>query len=51
MTVDKKLCMQMRELAMTTCNNSYLMSNGEILTNKQYKQLVYKYSSNQIIKI
>ena len=61
MTIDKRLYIQMREPAITTCNNSYLMASGEILTNEQYKQLnfieklqvqlVYKYSSNQIIKI
>lgn len=61
MTIDKKLYIQMRESAITTCNNSYLMASGEILTNEQYKQLnfvdklqvqlVYKYSSNQIIRI
>lgn len=61
MTIDRRLYVQMRELAIATCNNSYLMSNGEILTNEKYKQLsfidklqvqlVYKYSSNQIIKI
>ena len=61
MTIDKRLYLQMRESAVTTCGNSYLMASGEILTNKQFKQLsfadklqaqlVYKYTYNQIIKI
>ena len=61
MTIDKKLYLQMREPAMATCNNSYLMASGEILTNEQFKslsfierlqvQLVYKYISGQVVKI
>ena len=61
MTIDKKLYLQMRESAIATCNNSYLMASGEILTNEQFKQLsfadklqvqlVYKYSNSQVIKI
>ena len=61
MTIDKRLYLQMREPAIATCNNSYLMASGEILTNEQYKrltfadklqvQLVFKYSSGQIVKI
>ena len=61
MTIDKKLYIQMREPAIATCNNSYLMSSGEILTNEQFKrlsfieklqvQLVYKYLSGQIVRI
>ena len=60
MTIDKKLYIQMREPAIATCNNSYLMSSGEILTNKQFKrlsfvdklqvQLIYEYSTGEIIK-
>lgn len=61
MTIDKKLYIQMREPAVATCNNSYLMASGEILTNEQFKQLdfidmlqvqmIYKYSSGQVIRI
>ena len=61
MTIDKRLYLQMREPAIATCNNSYLMKSGEILTNEQYKQLafvdklqvqlVYKYLSGQIVRI
>ena len=61
MTIDKQLYIQMREPAIATCNNSYLMSSGEILTNKQYRrlsfvdklqvQLIYKYSTGEIVKI
>lgn len=61
MDIDKELYLQMREPAVITCNNSYLMSNGKILTNEQFKRLsfadklqvemVYKYSSGQIVKI
>lgn len=61
MTIDKRLYLQMREPAIATCNNSYLMASGEILTNEQYKrlafvdklqvELVYKYSSGQIVRI
>ena len=51
----------MREPAIATCNNSYLMASGGILTNEQFKQLgfvdklqvqlIYKYSTGEIIKI
>ena len=61
MTIDKRLYIQMREPAITTCNNSYLMASGEILTNKQYKQLsfvdklqvqlIYKYSTGEIVRL
>ena len=61
MTIDKKLYIQMREPAIATCNNSYLMANGEILTNEQYKklsfidklqvQLIYNYSTGEITRI
>ena len=61
MTISKKLYIQMRKPAIATCNNSYLMSSGEILTNEQFKklsfidklkvELVYKYSSGQVVKI
>lgn len=61
MTIDKKLYLQLREVALATCNNAYLMGNGEVITNTQYKQLdfwgrlqtimYYKYSENIIIKI
>lgn len=61
MTIDKKLYIQMREPAVATCNNSYLMASGEILTNEQFKQLdftdmlqvqlIYKYSSGQVIRV
>lgn len=61
MTIDKRLYLQMREPAIATCNNSYLMVSGEILTNEQYRklsfvdklqvELVYKYSSGQIVRV
>lgn len=61
MRIDKKLYLQMRESAVTTCGNAYLMADGKILTNRQYKQLdlvgklqvelVYQYSSGQVVKI
>ena len=61
MTVDKRLYIQMRESAVATCSNSYLIDSGEILTNEQFKklefvdklqvQLIYKYSSGQIVRI
>ena len=60
MKIEKKLYIQMREPAVSTCSNSYLMADGRILTNEQFKQLsfidklqvqlVYKYLSGQIIK-
>ena len=61
MIIEKDLYLQMREPAIATCNNSYLMAGGEILTNEQFKQLgfadklkavmVYRYSTNEILKI
>lgn len=61
MKIDKRLYLQMRESAVTTCGNAYLMADGEILTDRQYKQLdligklqvelVYQYSSGKVIKI
>lgn len=57
----KDLFLQLREVSAATCNNAYLMSSGEILTNEQYKNLsfveklqlvmYYKYSTNQLVKI
>jgi hypothetical protein len=57
----KKLFLQMREAAQSTCGNAYLMDDGSILTNQQYKELsfaeklrvvmYYKYSTCQIVKI
>ena len=59
--IDKQLFLQMREPAITTCSNSYLMANGEILTNEQFRrlslvdklqvQLIYKYASGQVIRV
>ena len=61
MMIDKQLYIQMRDPAVATCNNSYLMANGEILTKAQFKQLdfvdklqvqlIYKYSTGEIIRI
>ena len=61
MMIDKRLYAQMREPAVATCGNSYLMASGEILTNEQFKQLsfidklqvqlMYMYSTGEIIKI
>lgn len=61
MIIEKKLYLQMRESAVATCGNAYLMADGKILSNRQYKQLdlmgrlqvelVYQYSSGQVIKI
>lgn len=57
----KKMLSQMREIATTTCNNAYLMDDGRILTNREYKALsfveklglvmYYKYNTSEIIKI
>lgn len=59
--MNKELFLKLREVATTTCNNAYLLDNGEILTAVQYRALnfidklhvviIYKYSSNQIIKL
>ena len=59
--IERELYLQMRESAVTTCSNAYLMADGRILTNRQYKQLglidklqvelVYQYSSGQVVKI
>ena len=57
----KKMFLHLREVATTTCNNAYLMDDGRILTNTEYKSLsfteklhlvmYYKYSTSQIVKI
>lgn len=61
MKIEKKLYLQLLEVADATCHNSYLMDDGEILTNEQYKKLsfieklsvvmFFKYSTRQVIKI
>ena len=57
----KELFLQLREAAQATCSNAYLMNNGRILTNAEYKSLTfseklhltmyYKYNTNQLVKI
>ena len=61
MKIEKRLFLQLREKATTTCGNAYLMGNGEILNNKEYKALsfigklqmvmYYDYKTNNIIKV
>lgn len=60
-TISKELFLQLREVAIATCHNSYLMDNGEILTNEQYKKLgfvqklsmvmYYNYKLNTVCKL
>lgn len=59
--IDKRLFLQLREIANATCSNSYLMENGNILTNTQFKALdfwerlecvlLYRYADRKIIKL
>lgn len=59
--IEKELFLQLREAAVVTCGNVYLMDDGQILTNRHYKALsffdklrmimYYKYATNQIVKI
>ena len=49
MNIPKELFLQLREVATTTCNNSYLMDDGEILTNEQYKKLGFIQKLNMIM--
>ena len=57
----KKLFLQLREVAQATCGNAYLLDNGRIVTNAQFKAftfdeklhmvMYYKYKTCQLIKI
>lgn len=59
--MEKKLLLQLREVATATCGNAYLMQSGKILTNREYKALdfwnrlecvlFYRYLDNTIVKI
>ena len=61
MKIEKELFLQLREKATTTCGNAYLMDNGEILNNKEYKALsfigklqmimYYDYKRNNVIRV
>ena len=61
MKIEKELFLQLRENATTTCGNAYLMDNGEILNNKEYKALnlmgklrmimYYDYKTNNVIRV
>ena len=61
MKIEKELFLQLREKAITNCGNSYLMDNGEILNNKEYKALsfirklqmimYYDYKTNNVIRV
>ena len=61
MQIEKKLFIQMREVAQATCGNAYLMDDGKILSKAQYKaldfigklQLVmyYNYATCNVVKI
>lgn len=59
--MDKTLFLQLRDVAVATCGNAYLMQSGEILANREYKALdfwsrlecilYYRYLDNTIVKI
>ena len=61
MKIEKGLFLQLREMAMTTCGNVYLMDNGKILNNKEYKALnfigklqmtmYYDYKTNNVVRV
>ena len=61
MQIEKKLFIQMREVAQATCGNAYLMDDGEILSKAQYKALdfigklrlvmYYNYATCNVVKI
>lgn len=61
MTIEKRLFLQLRECAVATCGNAYLMQSGDILTKDAFKKLdfwgrlecvlFYRYADNKIIKI
>lgn len=61
MNIPKDLYLQLREVATTTCNNAFLMNDGRILTNAEYKKLgfmqkleivmYYNYNLNTVCKM
>ena len=61
MKIEKDLFLQLREMATTTCGNAYLMDNGKILNNKEYKALnfvgklqmtmYYNYKTNNVVRV
>jgi hypothetical protein len=61
MKIKKELFLQLREKATATCGNAYLMDNGKILNNKEYKALnfvgklqmimYYDYKTNNVIRV
>ena len=61
MKIEKDLFLQLREMAVTTCGNAYLMDNGKILSNREYKVLsfieklqmtmYYNYKTNNVIRV
>lgn len=61
MKIEKKLFLQLREKAIVTCGNVYLMDNGKILSNREYKALsfieklqmtmYYNYKTNNVIRV
>lgn len=61
MKIKKDLFLQLREKAIATCGNAYLMDDGRILNNKEYKALnfieklqmtmYYNYKTNNVIRV
>lgn len=61
MKIEKELFLQLREQAITTCGNVYLMDDGKILNNKEYKALnfigklqmvmYYNYKTNKVVRV
>lgn len=61
MNIPKDLYLKLREVATATCHNSFLMNDGRILTNEQYKKLgfmqkleivmYYNYNLNTVCKM
>lgn len=59
--IDKKLFLQLREVANATCGNAYLMDSGKILTKREFQNLpkwdqlecclFYRYTDRTIVKI
>ena len=61
MKIEKKLFLQLREAATATCNNVYLMDDGRIVLNRDFKKMslveklhvviIFKYHTYELIKI
>ena len=59
--IDKKLFLQLREVANATCGNAYLMDSGKILTRREFQvlskwdrlecRLFYRYADRTIVII